>query len=192
MSDRRTQLLDAAVEEIARTGTRGMRVDAIAKRAGVSVALIYHHFTDRAGLLDAALRRIGDRAETYTDTAAGSGRERVLAMVLGEVQDDALIRTNSAAWGELRDAAIFEPALRPVLQELTERWVQDLAAVIREGQADHSIAPAVPPEEVAVQLTAMVEGLSSRWLTGLLSTTEARHHLSTSTVALLSLPEVPA
>ncbi|MEQ1702900.1 MAG: TetR/AcrR family transcriptional regulator [Ilumatobacteraceae bacterium] len=186
MTDRRTQLLDAAVEEIARTGTRGMRVDAIATRAGVSVALIYHHFADRAGLLDAALRHVGDRADAYTDTAVGTGRERVVAMVLDEVQDDALVRTNSAAWGELRDAAIFEPALRPVLQELTERWVQDLTAVIREGQSDASITSAASPAAVAVQLTALVEGLSSRWLTGLLSTTEVRHHLSSATDALLS------
>lgn len=190
MTDRRTQLLDAAVEEIARTGTRGMRVDAIAKRAGVSVALIYHHFADRAGLLDAALRHVGDRADGYTDVAVGSGRERVLAMVLGEVQDDPLVRTNSAAWGELRDAAIFEPTLRPLLQELTERWMQDLAAVIREGQSDNSIASAAAPEEVAVQLTALVEGLSSRWLTGLLPTAEVRRHLSSATNALLSPAKV--
>lgn len=190
MTDRRTQLLDAAVEEIARTGTRGMRVDAIAKRAGVSVALIYHHFADRAGLLDAALRHVGDRADAYTDTAGGSGRERVLAMVLGEVQDDPLVRTNSAAWGELRDAAIFEPALRPVLQELTGRWVHDLATVVREGQSDGSIESATAPEELAVQLSALVEGLSSRWLTGLLSTTEVRHHLSSAADALISPAKV--
>jgi len=190
VSDRRTQLLDAAVEEIARTGTRGMRVDAIAKRAGVSVALIYHHFADRAGLLDAALRHVGDRADAYTDTAVGNGRERVLAMVLGEVQDDALVRTNSAAWGELRDAATFEPALRPVLQELTERWVHDLTAVISEGQSDGSIASSATPEATAVQLTALVEGLSSRWLTGLLSTTDARRHLVSATDALLTSAKV--
>ena len=190
MSDRRTQLLDAAVEEIARTGTRGMRVDAIAKRAGVSVALIYHHFADRAGLLDAALRHVGDRADAYTDVAVGSGRERVLAMVLGEVQDDPFVRTNSAAWGELRDAAIFEPTLRPMLQELTDRWVHDLAAVIREGQSDNSIASSATPEAAAVQLTALVEGLSSRWLTGLLSTTDARRHLVSAADALLTSAKV--
>ena len=53
--DRRTALLDAAVGEIARRGTRGMRIEQVARAAGVSPALIYHHFGDRSTLLQHAL-----------------------------------------------------------------------------------------------------------------------------------------
>ena len=57
MSDRRTALLVAAVEEIARKGTRGLRIEEVAKRAGVSPALIYHHFGDLESLFRAAANR---------------------------------------------------------------------------------------------------------------------------------------
>ena len=39
----------AQLGPIARCGTRGLRVQAVAKSAGVSTALIYHHFGDRSG-----------------------------------------------------------------------------------------------------------------------------------------------
>ncbi len=176
----------ATVEEIARKGTRGMRVEEVAKRAGVSVALIYHHFSDRSGLLRAALLHIGERADAYTMPASGTGREQLLGMLLAEIQDDETVRTNSAAWGELRDSAIFDATLRPTLHELTQRWVNDLADAIRIGQADRSISRALMPQAIGVQLSALVEGISSRWLTGSLTAHAAREHLAAAAEALLT------
>lgn len=181
MTDRRADLLDAAIEEIAIAGTRGMRVDAVARRAGVSPALIYHHFGDRASLLTAALEHVGERADAYTARSAvaeGSARDRLIAMLVAEIQDDPEVRVNSAAWGELRDAAIFDPTLRPTIAALTEQWVHDLAALVIEGHADGTIPMARDPQDVGVQLSAAVEGISPRWLSGVLSTADARRHLA--------------
>ena len=188
VNDRRTLLLTATVDEIARKGTRGMRVDEVAKRAGVSVALIYHHFGDRSGLLRAALLHIGDRADDYTDAgpATSTGRERLLAMLLGEVQDDEVVRVNSAAWGELRGAAIFDETLRPTLHGLTQRWIDDLADAIRVGQADGTIPHTLGPEATGRNLSALVEGISARWLTGMATTEQARAQLAEAAAALLS------
>ena len=44
VSDRRAQLLEVTIGVIARRGVRGMRVQEIAKDAGVSVTLLYHYF----------------------------------------------------------------------------------------------------------------------------------------------------
>ena len=54
MSDRRTQIMQAAVRVIARDGVRGLRVEKLAAEAGVSTALIYYHFHDRDGIVPAA------------------------------------------------------------------------------------------------------------------------------------------
>lgn len=188
---RRTALLDAAVEEIARSGTRGLRVDAVAKVAGVSTALIYHHFGDRSTLLQNALEHIGARADHYTRASAGIGREMVIQMLLGEIQDTPAVRTNSAAWGELRGEATFDTSLRPAITMLTDRWVGDVAACIRDGATDGSIRSAVDPLGVAVQLTALVEGLSTRWLTDQLTTAQARAHLVAAATALLGNEQSP-
>lgn len=183
--DRRTALLDAAVAEIARSGTRGLRIEAVAKAAGVSPALIYHHFLDRSTLLQSALEHIGARADGYTEAKAGTGRETVLAVLLSEIQDDEDVRVNSAAWGELRDTAIFDPTLRPTVTRLTQRWVNDIATVIGEGVADGSIQRSTDALEVAVQLTAAVEGISTRWLSGQMTTADARSHLRAMSIAIL-------
>lgn len=191
--DRRTALLDAAVVEIATNGARGLRVERVAERAGVSVALIYHYFGDRSTLLRTALEHVGERARRYTSPPAGAtGRVRLTAALLDEIQDDADVRTNSAAWGELRDAAIFDPVLRPTLGELTRRWIDDIAAMIREGREDGSIATGSDAGEAAVRLTALVEGISGRWLTGLLEADVARSHLAAGVAAILGQPPAEA
>lgn len=183
--DRRTALLDAAVGEIARRGTRGMRIEQVARAAGVSPALIYHHFGDRSTLLQHALEHIGARAETYTTVIGADAHDTVLAVLLAEIQDAETVRINSAAWGELRDAAIFDEALRPIITSLTTRWAADVAALARAGQHDGSITAACDAEALGVQLTALVEGISSRWLTGQLTTTEARAHVTSVAGSLL-------
>lgn len=177
MTDRKTALLTAAIEEIARCGTRGLRVDEVARRAGVSVSLIYHHFNDRSTLLHSALDHIGSQADQYTKHTDGTGRDNVLATLVDEIQDTPMVRSNSAAWGELRDCAVFDGSLRPAIAKQTQRWNQDIAEMIRSGQRDGSIAENGDADRLASILTAMTEGVSGRWLAGILSTPEARDHI---------------
>lgn len=65
-TDRRTAILEGAARVIARRGVRGLRVEELAADAGVSTALIYYHFKDRAGILRHTLEFISDRADRYT------------------------------------------------------------------------------------------------------------------------------
>lgn len=48
-------ILDAAVSWIEQNGTAGLRVVDVSRSCGVSEVLIYRYFTDRSGLLTAAL-----------------------------------------------------------------------------------------------------------------------------------------
>lgn len=189
MADRRTALLDAALAEIAVCGTRGMRVDQVAARAGVSVALIYHHFGDRPGLLNAALNHIDDAADAYTRSTSGTGRRRLINSLVSEIQDTEKVRRISTAWGELRSSAIFDESLRDTLSRLTAKWVDDVADLIRDGQRDGSISAAGSVNDLAAQLTATVEGISWRWLSGMMSTRTARRTLTDMIEALLGPDE---
>jgi AcrR family transcriptional regulator len=169
-----------------------MRVEEVARVAGVSAALLYHYFGDRATLLQQALEHIGEQADSYTTPLRGaSARGALEATLLDEIQDDPDVRTNSAAWGELRDTAVFDPSLRPTLAALTEQWVEDVAAFVRHGHEDGSIDASVDPEAAGIRLTALVEGISGRWLTGLLDTTTARAHLEAGIGAVLGNPGDP-
>ncbi|MFI5777623.1 TetR/AcrR family transcriptional regulator [Nocardia sp. NPDC051570] len=185
MSERRTQILEAAVRVIAQDGVRGLRIPKLATEAGVSTALIYYHFSDRAGILRAALDHINQRARQYTRPAlAGSDdpRTRVERMLLLELQDDEGIRLNSIAWGELRASATFHPDLREPLQASTGAWNADVEALVRQARDNGSVAGDVDPAAAAERLTALVEGLSERWHSGSLTLGRARRLLTQAIV----------
>ncbi|MFI9046871.1 TetR/AcrR family transcriptional regulator [Streptomyces sp. NPDC053427] len=181
MSTRRAKLLEATCRVIARRGVRGLRVEDVAAEAGVSKTLIYYHFRDRAGLITSALEYVNDRAEGYAciaDDDDSPVHELLVRLLAAEFQDDEAVRENSAVWGEMRAAATFDEGLRPILASLTERWLVDLAELIEDGQGDGAVPASIDSRAAAVRLTSLVEGLSGRWLAGLLTTAEARAHVA--------------
>ncbi|MGW6701907.1 TetR/AcrR family transcriptional regulator [Nocardia sp. NPDC055049] len=181
MSDRRTQIMEAAVRVIAEDGVRGLRVEKLAAAAEVSTALIYYHFKDRAGILRAALEHINHRAQTYTDAAdATDPRAQVEHMLLLELQDTDRVRETSVAWGELRASAVFHPDLRAPLCATTEAWNADVETLIRRAQQSGTVAPTVDAGITAERLTTLVEGLSERWHSGSLPLPRARQLLTSA------------
>ncbi|MER5873057.1 TetR/AcrR family transcriptional regulator [Streptomyces sp. NPDC002044] len=194
MTDRRRAILTGAARVIARRGVRGLRVADLAAEAGVSTALVYYHFKDRPGILRHALAFIGDRADRYTGagedghgTGGGTGerdgtgdgeaprpsdpRRLLERTLLLEFQDLPEVRENSTAWGELRAHSVFDPELRDELASAGAAWVAEVAGHLAE------VCPAAPDGAVtaaAERLTALLEGLSVRWLSGLLPLEHAR------------------
>lgn len=176
MASRNTRILEAAARVIARRGVRGLRVEELAAEAGVSTGLIYYHFKDRTGILRHTLEFINDRAERYTtlrgaDVPPLAPREELEQILLLELQDTAEVRENSAAWGELRASAVFDSTLREDLARATLVWVQEVASLL--GQV-RPMAPAAKLAAAAERLTALLEGLSMRWLSGGLGIDHAR------------------
>jgi AcrR family transcriptional regulator len=72
--DLRNALLSAALELVAERGPRGFSVAEAARRAGVSSAAPYKHFTDRDALLAAlAVRGYAEQHRRFTRALAGAG-----------------------------------------------------------------------------------------------------------------------
>lgn len=181
MSERQSQILQAAVRVIAQDGVRGLRVEKLAAEAGVSTALIYYHFKDRAGVLRAALEHVNQRAQRYTNDAftnTADPRAQVEAMLLFELQDTDEVRETSIAWGELRASAAFNPDLRGPLHATTRAWNDDVEVLIRQAQDAGIVAPGIDAAAAAESLTALVEGLSERWHSGSITLDRARHLLA--------------
>ncbi|MDI3384709.1 helix-turn-helix domain-containing protein [Streptomyces sp. B-S-A8] len=176
MASRTTQILEAAARLVARRGVRGLRVEELATEAGVSTGLIYYHFKDRTGILRHTLEFINDRAERYTtshmaDAAPLAPRAELEEVLLLELQDAPEVRENSAAWGELRASAVFDEVLREDLARATLVWAQEVAALL--GRVT-PMAPAPALAAAGERLTALLEGLSMRWLSGGLELGHAR------------------
>ncbi|WP_026411359.1 TetR/AcrR family transcriptional regulator [Actinomadura oligospora] len=171
MTDRRRSILEAATRSIARDGVRGLRVERLAAEAGVSTTLLYYYFKDRAGLLRQTLEFVSDRASHYTTEdrpRAATAREELEQTLLLELQDVPAVQENSTAWGELRASAVFDEDLQEQLRDATRVWVEEIAELVTQA-SDHA-----DPVAAAERLTAFVEGLSQRWLSGTLTLDRAR------------------
>ncbi|TJZ50361.1 TetR/AcrR family transcriptional regulator [Streptomyces piniterrae] len=179
-SNRQKSILEAATRLIARSGVRGLRVEELAAEAGVSTGLIYYHFGDRAGLMRRTLEFINERAERYTEPSASprtDPRAYLEEMLLLELQDLPAVVENSTAWGEFRASAMFDAELREQLREATAQWSDDASDFIRRAQDAGTARDDVVATDAAERLTALVEGLSERWLTGAIPLERARELL---------------
>ncbi|WUQ03246.1 TetR/AcrR family transcriptional regulator [Streptomyces sp. NBC_00250] len=176
VTDRRTAILEASARTIARRGVRGLRMDELAAEAGVSTALVYYHFKDRAGILRRTLEFITDRAGRYArgqhDTEGPTNPRELLELsLLLEFQDLPEVRENSTAWGELRASAIFEPELREELAEAGAAWIRQTTELLALAQPAATTAEVISSAE---RLTALREGLNARRLGGILRPEHAR------------------
>lgn len=61
-ADRREQILDVTKQVVGRHGFHGVSIDRVAREAGITRPVVYTHFTDLAGLLNALVDREGMRA----------------------------------------------------------------------------------------------------------------------------------
>ncbi|UGT44033.1 TetR/AcrR family transcriptional regulator [Nocardia yamanashiensis] len=184
MSDKRIQILEAAVRVIAQDGVRGLRIEKLAAEASVSAGLIYHYFGGRAGVLHSALVHLDERAVAHIDAAPENDcpLATLESMLLVEIDDSADVRRNCVAWGELRASAVFTPDLREPLRTTTQCWIDHVADVI--GRAMRPGTPGLALD-AAERLTALVEGLTARWLSGSASLESIRRSLSGAIVTEL-------
>jgi AcrR family transcriptional regulator len=100
MTDARTALLDAALEEFSRRGFAGARVRDIAARAGVSKDLIGYHFGTKLGLYEAVQEAWIARRDGLIDLSAPLARnvDRYLSEALRDPRP-----TRMAVWLGLAD-----------------------------------------------------------------------------------------
>lgn len=180
--DRPPEILDATCRAIARFGLSGLYIRHVAEEAGVSRALVSYYFPTKRELLSAALGYAESRAidEIAARTPSGSAPERLEKMLLLEIDDSPAVRDNWIIWGELTQAAVFEPEYNELIDSWLRRWMDNVAVVIEEGQAEGSISGAVDPKASAERLTAVVDGLGPRWLLGHTSEGTAHSVIRTS------------
>ncbi|MEU3063567.1 TetR/AcrR family transcriptional regulator [Streptomyces subrutilus] len=121
--ERRTALLDAAIEVLAREGSRGLTLRAVDAEAGVPTGTASNYFAHRAHLLAQILHRTRERLVPDPADPTGPPDTR---MLLGQLRDRMRReRSVHVAWLELRLEAIRRPELQA---ELTRFQDADLEA----------------------------------------------------------------
>ncbi len=88
--ERREQLLDATKAIVAREGFHAVSIEAVAREAGITRPIVYGHFQDLPGLLEALVEREGRRAlaqlATLLPEGGGDPREQLVAALTGYLE----------------------------------------------------------------------------------------------------------
>jgi AcrR family transcriptional regulator len=120
--DARRAVLDAARELFAGLGFERTTMRAVAARAGVDPALIYHYFGGKDGLLSAALQPPEDAAAVFAGLAGAADRagEELVRRLIGLWEERPEVREQMLAI--LRTGLSHEPAGR-LLQDILSSFI---------------------------------------------------------------------
>jgi AcrR family transcriptional regulator len=155
--ERREQLLDATKALADRCGFHAVSIEAVAREAGITRPVVYGHFHDLNGLLEALVEResaraLGQLAEVLpTDLAEGDPRDLLLAGLRGYLL---VAAADPITWR----LVLMPPEGAPdVLREHIERGreavVAQLAEAVRPGLGPGRASP--DPELTAMTFSSL-------------------------------------
>ena len=189
-NDRTTRILEATCRVVARKGAHALRMRDVAHEAAVSNALLHYYFETRTELLARAFAFAEERAYARTEpelegiSSAGERLRRFLHLYVGE---KSVFHEDWILWNEVWSSALFDEALRPGIEAAYADWVNRIVDLALEASEDGSISPAVDVESAARRLAALVDGLGSQRLVGLLDPAEAERLLDEALALELAL-----
>jgi AcrR family transcriptional regulator len=173
---RRPQMLAAAAEMIYERGFADTRTSDIAERAGVSPPNVLYHFETKDALLEEALKFATD--EWFQDLEPGVERlERSSEKIVYVVNH--LVNPPRALYDYTLEIETWARALRsdPVraaAEQDTDRYLDMLVKVIRDGQRGGEFTSAGEPVDLAMGLLAICDGFGVSTRLGLTGITAAR------------------
>ena len=116
----RSGWIDGAIEALADVGLSGMRVEALAKRFGVTKGSFYWHFKDRQDLFDAMLQtwKEGRIRDIDKQSAMPAGKESELLQQIIDIYSANRIRKGISIELAVRDWARRDPQASAVVEEV--------------------------------------------------------------------------
>jgi AcrR family transcriptional regulator len=154
-ADRREQLLDVTKELAVRRGFHAVSIEAVAREAGITRPIVYGHFGDLPGLLEALVAREGRRALEQlaevlpTDLATGDAVEQLVAALAGFLE---AVRADPATW----TLVLLPPEGAPdVLREHIARGRAGVVAHLAAAMGGGGAAGSPDPELTARMLSAL-------------------------------------
>ena len=162
---RRIEMLRAAAELICERGFGDTRIADVAKRAGVSSALVIYYFGTRDRLLVDALR--------YSEESFYEACEKMLAEVSSLRERLSLLikwtcvpsgdNEIPGAWGlwfDLWAQAFRHDEVKAGRVELDARWRRMIVDAIRSGEASSELDVPIDARMFALEFGALLDGLS--------------------------------
>jgi AcrR family transcriptional regulator len=167
-AERREQLLDATKSIVAESGFHAVSIEAVARQAGITRPIVYGHFRDLDGLLEALIDRETARAlaqlnEVRVEDLAQGGDpvEPLLASLRGYLE---VVRSDPATWRLVLMPPEGAPAsLHDLITRGRAEVIGRLAGEVSTGFPDGRESP--DPELTARMLSAVADEAARLQLT---------------------------
>lgn len=137
-AQRRTEIIDAAIEVMARVGLAGLSMRAVAAQAGIPLGALSYYFTDKADLVAQAFQQLSDREIDRVVRTADLLEPTMTAEQLGDLVADMIIDGFTAPQGaivaryELVTEASRDERLRPMFEAWYAAMVPALSRLFRD------------------------------------------------------------
>lgn len=166
--DRKTDIVEALLRLADQIGPDRLTTNDIAREVGVTQAAIFRHFPTKAELWSAVGEVIAVRlAEAWQQALAANTtpKDRLRALIAAQLRQ---IEATPALPAILHsreinvDNVILRERFRGLMMQYQAHLVANLEGVIADG----SMTPDVRPQDAAVLLTSLVQGIAIRWSLG--------------------------
>ncbi|NLQ16469.1 transcriptional regulator BetI [Marinomonas sp. M1K-6] len=162
---RKPQLIEAAIKAIDKYGFAGATVSLIAKKAGVSPAIINHYFGGKDGLYEATMRSLIREffevlSKEVTKTKNKSAKSKVMAIVTASFSQSQTHPQVVKTWMGFWASAMHTPSLYRLQNVYSKRLQSALVCVLKE-EFEREKA-----RRIALTVAALIDGM---WLRGSLA-----------------------
>ncbi len=158
----RERLLQAAFQEIYRSGFRGTDLETILDTAGVTKGALYHHFDSKEALGYALVDEVilGLIRDKWFRPLQNS--ENPIDALVSVVRSTSLkpehVRCGCPLNNLAQEMSPLDEGFRKRLAKIFSEWHDGIAAALREGQKRGVVRSDVDPDETATFLIAANEG----------------------------------
>ncbi|MFF7941561.1 TetR family transcriptional regulator [Nocardia gamkensis] len=159
----RERILDAAATVFAQLGYDRARMADVVETSGMTKGSVYFHFENKEALAVAVLTEKHSqwldrvRARLTTEPAGSARLEALLPAMLELHRDD------PDAWviSRLTQNLAEVPATRALATELTRRWIDTVADLIRDSWRHGGVSVGVDPDLLATVVVGAFDGLKT-------------------------------
>lgn len=160
-SDRRAQMIDAAIESLREVGYAGTSIREIARRGGFNSALISYYFGGLHGLLLAALdHSSGIRMRRYTQAVDEASSLDDLMTVASQIYREDVEGGHITIFTEMVAASLAHRELAPELIARSEPWLDFIEDAITKAAGDNPLLQLLPPREIAYSILCFYLGVN--------------------------------
>ena len=162
---RKRQIVQAAVDLVAKRGLTGFSVAELARRVGLSAAGIYRHFSSKEDILDAVVDLVRSSMTESVLAARGEGKGALdtLKLIMNR-HLDMVMRNPGIPRVLLSDRAVTErPSRKARVQGVLNEVARMLEETVASGQESGELRKDLPARSVADVIMAVIRNGVFRW-----------------------------